>query len=57
MKKTLLRLIALTLICALLTGCGADLSRYSDALYEAWGSADPEMLKKAITDAGYTVIE
>ena len=32
MKRTFFRLICLLLVCALLSGCGLDLSRYTDAL-------------------------
>ena len=44
MKKTLLRLVALVLACVMLTGCGADLSRYTDALYAAWGAQDLDVV-------------
>lgn len=37
MKKRFFRLMALLLACTLLTGCGVDLSRYTDALYAANG--------------------
>lgn len=52
MKKNLIRLIALLLACTLLTGCGTDLGRYTDALYEAWGSEDSEIV--AYEDMAYT---
>lgn len=52
MKKNLLRVIALALICALLSGCGGDLSRYTDALYNAWGSEGSDIV--AYEDMVYT---
>ena len=45
MKKRVFRILVLLLVCTLLTGCGVDLSRYTDALYAAnGGSSNPDVI-------------